>query len=98
MAETDDETLAAGYLVRLNGGAWGMAFGALCGLGLFVATAILLLKGGQEVGKNLSLLGNYLPGYDVSWLGAFLGLPYGFAIGYLSARIVCGVYNVTSRR
>lgn len=80
-------------LLRLNAHAWGIAIGLLLGLGLFAATALLLIKGGSTVGPHLGLIGNFLPGYSVTWTGAFVGLAYLFVIGYLIGRTIGGVYN-----
>lgn len=69
--------------------AMGMAVGLISGLGLFVATVVLLLKGGPVVGPTLSLLGHYFLGFKVTWTGVFLGSVEGgaggFALGYLGA-------------
>lgn len=80
-------------LLRLNGRAWGIAFGLLFGGGLFVATIILLIKGGENVGAHLGLLGVYLPGYSVSFLGSLIGFVYMFVIGYAVGRLIGIVYN-----
>ncbi len=78
---------------RLNERAWGISLGLLLGGGLFAATLILVLKGGQNVGAHLNLLGNYFPGYRVTVLGGFVGFTYGFVLGYGLGRIVGTVYN-----
>jgi hypothetical protein len=52
---------------------------------LFLATLWLVLKGGEVVGPNMQLLGQYLPGYSVSPSGSALALGYGFLVGF-----VCG--------
>ena len=44
---------------------------------LFLMSVILILKGGPVVGPTLSLLGQYLPGYEVSPRGSLVGLAYG---------------------
>ena len=80
-------------MLRLNGRAWGIAVGLLLGLGLFVATNILVLKGGPEVGPHLGLLGIYLPGYRVTFLGSLIGFIYLFVIGYAIGRLIGMVYN-----
>ena len=54
------------------------------GLGLFLATAILVIKGGPHMGTHLSLLNNYIPGYSVTWPGAFVGLILGAVGGFLN--------------
>ncbi|MBI3651051.1 MAG: NAD(P)/FAD-dependent oxidoreductase [Acidobacteria bacterium] len=84
-AEVMLETLFA----RLDAVAMGGAVGVVSGLALFLATALLLLKGGAVVGPNLSLLSYYFFDYRVTWAGAFLGLveagAAGFILGYLFA-------------
>lgn len=83
-----DKVKAAGLLVRINARAWGVATGAVLGLGLFLATLILVWKGGPDVGRHLGRLAFVLPGYSVSVGGAFLGLIYGFFIGYGLGRVL----------
>jgi hypothetical protein len=83
----DEKIRAASVLVRINARAWGVATGAVLGLGLFLATLILVWKGGSDVGAHLGRLRNVLPFYTVSTTGAFLGLVYGFFIGYGLGRL-----------
>lgn len=80
-------------LARLKARAWGVAFGLLCGVGLSVATLILVIKGGSTVGAHLGLLSVFLPGYSVSYGGALVGFVYLFVIGYALGRLVGSVYN-----
>jgi hypothetical protein len=68
---------------RLDRTALGVALGSVFGLVVFCATVVLLLKGGDEVGPNLSLLGQYFIGYKVSWTGSLIGLFYGFVSGFI---------------
>jgi len=84
-------------LLRLNARAWGIAIGLLLGLGLFIATVVLVLRGGAQVGPHLSLLGVFLPGYRVSIAGAFIGFAYAFFIGYALGRLIGLVYNAMAR-
>lgn len=84
-------------LLRLNARAWGIALGLTLGLGLFVATNVLVLKGGDVVGPNLGLLGVYLPGYSVSFVGSLIGFVYMFVIGYGFGRLIGEVYNRIAR-
>jgi hypothetical protein len=84
-------------LLKLNARAWGIAVGLLLGLGIFLATAFLLIKGGPNIGPHLGLIGQYLPGYSVTWPGAFVGFVYLFVIGYAVGRIIGGVYNALVR-
>jgi hypothetical protein len=84
-------------LLKLNARAWGIAVGLLFGIGIFLATVFLLIKGGPNVGQHLNLIGQYLPGYSVTWPGAFLGFVYLFVIGYAIGRLIGGVYNALVR-
>ena len=83
--------------LRLNARAWGIALGLLCGFGLLIATNILVLRGGPIVGPHLGLLGAYLPGYQVTFVGSLVGLGYGMVIGYCAGRLIGSVYNVLVR-
>ena len=94
----DDQRLIQAF-ARLKPDAFGISCGVVAGALLFVATAVLLLKGpqirgGQEVlGPNLGLLGEYLPGYGVSWGGAVIGLAWGFGLGFLGGWVLAGFLN-----
>lgn len=91
--KTHEDAALQGAILRLNGRAWGIAVGLLLGVGLFVATNLLVLKGGPRVGPHLSLLGVYLPGYRVTFVGSLIGLVYMFVIGYAVGRLIGTVYN-----
>lgn len=80
-------------MLRLNSKAWGAAMGLLAGLTLFLATIVLVLKGGENVGEHLGLLSVYLPGYRVTIVGSIIGFVYMFVIGYALGRIIGFVYN-----
>lgn len=94
MTKADVELRRA--VTRLNARAWGIASALLFGLGLFVATNILILQGapeGQPVGPTLGLLRFFLPGYSVSFVGSLIGFVYLFVLGYVLGRAVGTVYN-----
>ena len=74
LADLDLEDLLRQAFGRYDPIALGVATGTVAGLGLFVATGLLLLKGGSPPGPTLSLLGNYFLCFEVSWPGAFLGV------------------------
>jgi hypothetical protein len=78
---------------RVSAQGWSVALGTLVAIGLFLATAILVVRGGPNPGPHLSLLGQYFPGYEVTWLGACLGLIYGFVVGYGAGLTVGTLYN-----
>jgi len=92
MANNEEEILRHAML-RLNARAWGIAFGLLLGGGLFIATNVLVLKGGPNVGQHLQLLAVFFPGYQVTILGSFVGFIYAFVLGYALGRLVGSVYN-----
>lgn len=85
-----DSVIEAAF-AKLDPMGLGAALGVVLGTIVFLATAILLLKGGVVIGPTLSLLSNYLLGFGVSWPGAFVGLIEGalggFALGYVSATL-----------
>ena len=70
-----------------------LAFGGLAAVGLFAATIVLVIKGGPNPGPHLALLGIYLPGYSVTWSGAFIGAAYASVVGYAAGRVVAALYN-----
>ena len=87
---TPDELIEAAF-ARMDPVALGASVGLVGGAGLFLATIILLFKGGEVVGPTLLLLSNYLIGFNVSWTGSFIGLVEatggGFVLGYLFASL-----------
>jgi hypothetical protein len=92
------ETELRSTLLRINARAWGIAFGLMMGLALFVATNVLVVKGGRVVGPHLGLLSAYLPGYSVTFIGSVIGFIYLFVIGYGFGRLVGEVYNRVAGR
>lgn len=85
-------------MARLRAGIMALVFGMVGGVGLFLATAWLLLRGGATVGPTLSLLGNYFPGYSVTWPGAGLGFVYGALVGAAVGWSMARIYNFVARR
>jgi hypothetical protein len=80
-------------LARASEQGWGIAMGLLLGLGLLLATTVLVAKGGPQLGSHLQLLSNYFPGYQVTWVGAWIGFVYGFVAGYGMGRTIATIYN-----
>jgi hypothetical protein len=89
----DVEALIRVRMLRLNATIQGVAAGAILGLGIFVATNWLVLKGGPVVGPHLALLGHFFIGYRVTFLGSFVGLAYGFVTGFLVGYSAAWIYN-----
>ena len=85
------EVVARRVFARLDPVALGAAFACVAAVGLFLATAGLLLKGGPKVGPTLSLLSQYLIGFRVTWTGTVVGCieaaGIGFGFGYVTARL-----------
>lgn len=79
---------------RVSARGWGVALGLLCGLGLFAATAVLVVKGGPDPGAHLGLLSNYFPGFAVTFAGAAIGAVYAFIGGFIAGWTVGTVYNL----
>jgi hypothetical protein len=84
-------------VVRLNSVMTGIVAGMLAGFVIFVATLWLVIKGGPNVGQHLSLLGQFFPGYRVTFVGSFIGLAYGFVSGFFVGFIVGRLYNYIVR-
>lgn len=80
-------------IVHLEATLQGLTAGAMLGLGVFVATNWLVLKGGQVVGPHLALLSQFFVGYDVTFAGSLVGFAWGFAYGFLVGYGVSAVYN-----
>jgi hypothetical protein len=81
-------------VLKLNANILGIVLGILVGLGIFIATNFLILKGGAVVGPHLALLRNFFPYYSVTFLGSIVGLAWGFVSGYLVGFIIASIYNL----
>ncbi len=93
-----EEHVVRKVLARAHEQGWGVAFGLVCGIGLFLATVILVVQGGPNPGPHLGLLRVYFPGYSVTWLGSVIGFVYAFVGGYAIGRTVATIYNRLSPR
>jgi hypothetical protein len=87
-----EEKLFSGVLL-LNAKVVGLALGVIFGLGIFVATNWLIIKGGERVGPHLILLSQYFIGYKVTFLGSLIGAAYGFALGTICGSLMGWIYN-----
>jgi hypothetical protein len=85
-------------VLRLNAAIHGVVTGLVVGLAIFVATNWLILKGGDVVGPHLALLGHYLIGYRVTFVGSLIGFVYGFVGGFLGGYLVARMYNSLANR
>jgi protoporphyrinogen oxidase len=89
------EAALSRVFMKLDSVAFGISIGALSGVILFLATLLLVFKGGDVVGPTLGLLRNYFPGYSVSPAGSLLGLTYGFVSGFVGGWIFAFLRNAT---
>jgi hypothetical protein len=80
-------------VAKIQAGVLAFVMAVLGGLGVFVMTAWLLIKGGPTVGPHLQLLGQYFPGYTVTWTGCFVGMLYGALLGGLAGWVIGFIYN-----
>lgn len=78
---------------RIQAGVLAVVGALLGGIGLFVMTLWLLIKGGPQVGAHLQLLGQYFIGYSVTWRGSLVGLLYGALSGGIVGWAVGTIYN-----
>ncbi len=90
--ESNDELIRAAF-AKLDPVAMGSAVGLVGGIGLFLATSALMIAGGPNVGANLKLLGNYLPGFDASWIGAIIGGVEIGILGFVMGSVGAGLRN-----
>ncbi len=84
-------------VILLNGKLLGIVLGFLFGAGLFLATNFLVLKGGPHVGAHLGLLGQFFPGYRVTFFGSIVGFFYMFVVGMIIGTVLGAVYNKIAR-
>lgn len=84
-------------LLYLNATLVGVVTGLVLGLGIFIATNFLILKGGPVVGPHLALLGQYFIGYKVTFLGSLIGLVYGSVTGFVIGYVLARLYNWFAR-
>jgi hypothetical protein len=90
----ETEQLLERAVLRLNANILGLVSGVLAGLGIFIATNFLVLKGGEVVGPHLSLLGAFFPFYSVTFAGSIIGFVYGIVCGYVAGFIIAWLYNL----
>ena len=87
------EKLVVIQVMRLNAPILGLVLGLLFGLTIFVATNILVVKGGDVIGPHLALLGEFFWGYGVTFVGSLVGFLYGFSYGFIVGYIFARLYN-----
>jgi hypothetical protein len=97
--EPETEALAEAFarvFAKLDRTAFGVAVGAVSGLVIFLATLVLVVRGGTIVGPHLALLAQYFPGYAVTGVGSLVGLAYGCLTGFIAGWTFALVRNATT--
>jgi len=79
----DSENVLISAFSRMDKLAMASAVGSASGIFFFLITIWLVIKGGDFVGPNLSLLNQYFPNFTVTISGAFLAFGYAFIWGFL---------------
>ena len=72
--------------------ALGAALGIVCGAGVFLITAFHVVLHPTDA-IEIGLLAQYFYGYEVSWPGAFVGLFWGCATGFVAGWFLAFVRN-----
>jgi hypothetical protein len=93
MPDKELEQIVLLRVMRLNAMVHGVVAGLLVGLGIFIATNWLVIKGGETVGPHLALLGQFFIGYRVTFVGSLIGFGYGFITGFLIGSFIAAMYN-----
>mgnify|MGYP006259185069 CR=1 FL=1 len=92
LGEASEPVLKPGTL-KLYGVALGTALGLAFGMALFLSTAWLVLRGTADSSVHAALLGNYLPGYRVSFLGGLIGAAELFFVVFNCNILLAFIYN-----
>ncbi len=79
-------------VVKINTAMLALSFGLLGGVLLFAVTWMSLLRGLPNPGHYLNLLGVFLPGYNVSATGAWIGFFWGAVVSAALAALVYRIY------
>jgi hypothetical protein len=93
-----EKAILMAAFARIDPLAMTVAFASVSGMVIFAATAVLLIKSmmtSSVTGPHLALLGIYLPGYTVSWPGAFLGAAYFCVFGAVAGFVLATFWNLS---
>lgn len=93
------EDLFEHAVLRISGHGLGLALGSLMALQLFLTTNWLVIRGTADESRHAVLLGNYFPGYSVSFIGSLIGAAEIFAVTYILSLVLSQIYNwIVARR
>jgi len=82
--------------MKLNIGAFALAFGIWWGVGLFIATWWIIVTGGETPAEMF--IDRFYFGYSITPLGSLVGLVWAFVCGTICGGILAWLYNVLCRR
>lgn len=91
------DAMIVNSLAKLDAVALGVSLGTLLGIVIFLATILLILKGGDVVGPNLALLSQYFIGYEVTLYGSLIGFVYGLMSGFVIGFLIASLRNFIVR-
>jgi hypothetical protein len=94
--QVESERLLENVLRRLNARVLGLTLGGLSATALFLATNVLILRGGENVGQLLRHLSSYFPWYEVTFVGSLVGSLWAFIYGFIAGEIISRVYNLVA--
>ena len=77
----------------ISGNALGVALGVLLAVQLLLTTNWLVVRGTGESSTNAALLGQYLPGYTVSFFGSVVGAIGVFGLAFVLSHVLAWIYN-----
>jgi len=83
LQDIDDSPVLLRAFAPLHSFAMGIAAGVVVSALLAIITVVLLLRGTDDAITAGSLLGQFFWGYSVSLRGIFIGLAWGFALGFV---------------
>ena len=80
----------------LNAKNLGLAGGIIFGACMFLTTLVSVPTGYAE--SFLNAMATVYPGYSVTWLGAFVGLVYGFVDVFIALYVLGWIYNKLEKK
>jgi hypothetical protein len=81
--------------MKLDVKAFALACGVLLGLAVFLATWwVIVLEGASG---NPTWLGAVYVGYNISAVGSFIGLAWGFVDGLIAGAVLAWLYNMLAK-
>ncbi len=79
--------------MKLNAKALGFTLGILWGLAIFIVTLASLWTTGGYGEKFLHGIASVYPGCSISYIGALVGLGYGFVDAFICGWLIAIIYN-----